>query len=113
MTAKQAATPAITAPDSVAVNLPAFLRSLRAERKSERTIEAYREAVVQLEGFLQAAGMPTDVRNIRREHIEAFIIDLLARWKPATANNRYPGCQALFRWFLEVEINTGTSPMAG
>jgi hypothetical protein len=26
------------------------------------------------------------------------------RWKPATANSRYRGCQAFFRWCLEEEI---------
>jgi integrase/recombinase XerC len=107
----QAATSAIEAPDSLAVNLPSFLRSLRAERKSERTVEAYREAVTQFAAFLEAQGMPTDVRHIRREHVEAWIIELLGRWKPATANNRYRGCQAFFRWCLEEDI-IEASPMA-
>jgi hypothetical protein len=35
-----------------------------------------------------------DVRHPRREHVEAFRIDLVVRWKPATANNRFRGCQA-------------------
>jgi len=30
--------------------------------------------------------------------------NLLVRWKPATANSRYGGCQAFFRWCLEEEI---------
>jgi len=30
--------------------------------------------------------------------------NLLVRWKPATANSRYRGCQAFFRWRLEEEI---------
>ena len=55
--------------------------------------------------------MPTDVRHIRREHLEAFIIDLLERWSPATAANRYRGCQALFRWCCTEEI-IDVSPMA-
>lgn len=102
---------AIEAPDDAAVNLPAFLRSLRAESKSARTVETYKEAVTQFVAFLKGAGMPTDVRHIRREHVEAFIIDLLARFKPATANNRYRGCQAFFRWCVDEEI-IEASPMA-
>src|SRR4051812_30703803 len=107
----QAASDSIQAADSIAVNLPSFLRSLRAERKSERTVETYSEAVLQLDRFLRAQGMPEDIRNLRREHIEAFIIDLLGRWKPATVNNRYRGCQAFFKWCVEEDI-ISDSPMA-
>ena len=39
------------------------------------------------------------------------MIDLLARWKPATVNNRYRGCQAFFRWCVDEEI-IDASPMA-
>jgi site-specific recombinase XerD len=106
----QTATVAIEAPDDVAVNLPSFVRSLRAEHKSERTIETYREAVTQFSRFLAEHGMPTDIRAIRREHVEAFIIVLLERWKPATANNRYRGVQAFFRWCVDEEL-VENSPM--
>ena len=34
--------------------------------------------------------MPTSIANVRREHVEAFIEDQLARRKPATAANRDP-----------------------
>ena len=111
MTPSSAVGSAIEAPDSIAVNLPSFLRSLRAEAKSERTIEAYREAVTQLNDLLVGRGMPTDVRHIRREHVEEFIIDLRSCWKPATVNNRYRGCQAFFRWCVGEEI-ISDSPMA-
>ena len=33
--------------------------------------------------------MPTTVSAISREHVEAFIEDLLDRWKASTANTRY------------------------
>jgi site-specific recombinase XerD len=107
----QATSEAIVGPDDIAVNLPAYLRSLRAESKSERTIEAYREAVVQCETFLRERGMPTDVRHLRREHIEEFVIDLASRWQPATVNNRYRGLQAFFRWCVDEDI-IDDSPMA-
>ena len=107
----QAVSSPIEAADTIGVNLPAFLRSLRAERKSERTVETYREAVIQLEAFLQRQGMPVDIRHLRREHLEAFIIELNGRWKPATVNNRYRGCQAFFRWCIDEDI-ISDSPMA-
>jgi len=55
--------------------------------------------------------MPLLVANIRREHVESFIADLLARWKPATANNRYRALQQFFRWAVE-DGELKTSPMA-
>jgi site-specific recombinase XerD len=55
--------------------------------------------------------MPTRVVNIRREHVEAWITDLLARRAPATANNRWRGAQAFFGWCVE-EGEIRESPMA-
>ncbi len=60
--------------------------------------------------FLAARGMPTDVGAIRREHVESFIADLLARWKPTTAANRYRSLQAFFKW-LAAEGEIAASPM--
>lgn len=94
----------------IGVNLASFARHLRASNVSPRTVEAYSEAVRQLGAFLSDRGMPTQVANVRREHVEAFIESLLARWKPATAHNRYRGCQAFFRWLLE-EGEVRESPM--
>jgi site-specific recombinase XerD len=55
--------------------------------------------------------MPTDVANITRENVEAFLADLLERRSPATANNRYRGLQQLFAWLAE-EGEIRVSPMA-
>jgi hypothetical protein len=53
-------------------------------------------AASQLIAFLAAKGMPTDAVKVRREHVEAFIEDVLSRCRPATASNRYG---ALARFF--------------
>jgi Phage integrase, N-terminal SAM-like domain len=66
-----------------------FLRSLRAENKSPRTVETYGDAVRAFAPLLGDRGMPTTVDAVTREHVEAWIQDLLARWKPATTANRY------------------------
>lgn len=55
--------------------------------------------------------MPTVLEAIARGHVEAFIVDLLARGRPATAHNRYAGLQAFFRWALEEGL-VADSPMA-
>jgi Phage integrase, N-terminal SAM-like domain len=64
-----------------------FRRTLEAENKSPHTIEAYTDAVRPLAAHCQAHGHPLLAGELRREHIQAFIADQLARWKPTTANN--------------------------
>jgi len=90
--------------------LSSFLRSMRAENLSKRTLETYGEAVRQLTKFLARNHMPTNPDLITKEHLESFITDLLARWKPATANNRYRGLQRYFRWLVD-EGEIENSPM--
>lgn len=88
-----------------------FERSLRAQRKSPRTVDCYGQAARQLVAFLQASGMPTIAANVTREHIEMFIESLIERFKPATANNRYRALQAWWKWLSE-EGEVTSNPMA-
>jgi site-specific recombinase XerD len=91
------------------VDLPAsFERHLRAENKSARTIETYLDAVTQLATFLKVRGV--DLAGARREDIEAFLAGLLARWKPATAANRYRALRVFYAW-LEDEGEIPADPM--
>lgn len=98
-------------PPALGAFAESFERALAAQNKSRGTIIAYLEAVRQLGAFLAAQGMPTDPAHIRREHIEAFIADLLARYKPATAANRYRSLHVFFEWLRE-EGEIRESPMA-
>jgi site-specific recombinase XerD len=101
---------ATLASGDIVVNVTSFGRHLRAENLSARTIQTYMESAGQFARYLAAQGMPTDVANIRREHVENFINYLLERWKPATANNRFRGLQAFFRWLVD-EGDIRRSPM--
>jgi site-specific recombinase XerD len=89
-----------------------FRRTLEAENKSPRTIEAYTDAVRFLATYLQAHGQPLLAGELEREHIQEFIADQLARWKPATAHNRYWGLHAFFKWAM-AEGDLQSSPMDG
>lgn len=88
-----------------------FELSLVAANKRPNTIKSYLEAVEQLDAFLGAHGMPRDVENIRREHVESFQADQLARLRPASAANRYRSLQQFFKW-LTIEGQIKASPMA-
>ena len=61
--------------------------------------------------FLQQQGMPSDPPNIRRERVEAFIVDQLDRWRTATASLRFRALQQFLKWCgTQGEITE--SPMA-
>ena len=92
------------------LNITSFVRHLRAGNLAPRTIQSYEESARQLAAYLAAAGMPTAVAHIRREHVEAFITHLLERFKPSTANNRFRGLQQFFKWLVE-EGEIPSSPM--
>jgi site-specific recombinase XerD len=88
-----------------------FRRALVAENKSPRTVQTYLESVARFRVFLVAERLPVGIAAIRREHIEAFVTDLLARFKPATASVRYRALQTFFKW-LVAEGELEASPMA-
>ncbi|MBF6604069.1 MAG: tyrosine-type recombinase/integrase [Chloroflexi bacterium] len=104
-------TPTIQRHGDLAVNRTSFARGLRAGNLAPATVTTYLASIDRFADFLAAQGMPTDLAAIRREHVEAFIEDQLARWRPATAFNRYSGLQAFFRW-AEEEGEIRQSPMA-
>lgn len=110
MAIRSPSAPHSTAPDALATLVLSWRRSLVARRMSPRTIATYATSVEQLAAFLADRGMPATVGGIRREHVEAFMADLLARRAPATAHNRFRGCQAFFAWAVE-EGEVRTSPM--
>ena len=99
------------ATDELRSLIASWRRHLVAQRMSPATISTYSTAIGQLATFLLGHGMPTEPAAIHREHVEAFITDLLERWKPATAHNRYRGCQSFFRWLVD-EGEIRDSPMA-
>lgn len=82
-------------------NAAVFARHLRAENRSPSTITAYVGALDQLDRFLAAEGRPRDVAAIRRQDIEAFLADILERRRPATANQRFRGCQRFFNYLVD------------
>ena len=100
----------IIAVSDLAVNVESFARHLRAKNLSPRIQQTYHESVMQFASFLASKGMPQELVNIRREHVESFIEDLLTKWKPATANNRFRGLQSFMKWAAE-EGEIKQSPM--
>ena len=91
--------------------LDSFELSLRAKGRSPRTIEAYRLAVDQLDTYLADHDMPTDVNEVRKAHIESYLVNVLENRASATARQRYSSLQQFFGW-LTAEGEIDENPMA-
>ncbi len=91
--------------------LESWGRRLRARNRSEKTIRGYGETVQLFLQFLRRHDMPTAVGEVKREHVEAFIADQLARWKPTTALTRHQALRQFFLYLVD-EGELTDSPMA-
>lgn len=90
--------------------VPSWVLSLQAENKSPATVTSYTYATEQFRAFAVERGMPTSVDAITREHVESFLADLLEHRSAATAETRYRGLRAFFKW-AEEEGEISHSPM--
>jgi site-specific recombinase XerD len=89
-----------------------YRRHLRAGNLSEATTGLYSAELDKLDRWLRSQGMPTDVRAIRREHLEAYIESLVASGKrPATVSLSFRSLQPFWRWCV-VDDEIDESPMA-
>jgi site-specific recombinase XerD len=90
-----------------------FELSLHQENKAGGTVEAYLGSLAHFRAFLEANKMPTEIEDIRREHIDAWEASMFAvGLKPNTVANRHRFIQQFFRWAVE-EDEIPISPMAG
>jgi site-specific recombinase XerD len=85
-----------------------FERHLRAENRSERTVENYLESLHQAEVFLRSRGRRLE--EATKADLEDFLADLLVRRSASTAATRYKVLRILYRWLEEEE--DVPSPMA-
>lgn len=84
---------------------------LRSEGKSESTLRTYLNALARLNDFLTQRGMPTELRAIRREHLEAWVVDMQERGlQPATTSIRFRAIRPFFRWLVD-EDEVDRDPM--
>jgi site-specific recombinase XerD len=85
--------------------------SLRSRGRSPKTIRSYQDSARLFGAWLAQQDRPTAPAEIRREDVEAFVIDQLDQWSPSTAATRYRCLQQFFRRLVDVEV-IAISPMA-
>ena len=83
---------------------------LKSEHRAERTISTYLNALRRLDAFLADRGMPRELRAIRREHVEAWIADMLERNQPGTVSIAFRSMRPFFKWLVD-EDEIDRSPM--
>lgn len=89
-----------------------FERSLRARRRSPKTITSYTKTATLFAAYQAEHGRPGEVNKVTKAHVEAFIIDQLDRLSPSTAASRFRYLQQFWRWVVD-EGELALSPMAG
>src|SRR4051794_11914195 len=98
--------PATTRPTAPAVDdlsalLPDWRTHLRARNVAPSTITSYITVGQNFLDWLIQQGMPTIASGITRDHIEAFLADLIDRVAPATVAKHYRSLQLLWRWLVD------------
>jgi len=91
--------------------IPSFERSLRARRRSPRTIRAYGDAARMFTEYQAEAGRTLDPDRVKRGDVEDFIGAQLDQWSPSTAATRFRCLQQFWRWVVD-EGEAQVSPMA-
>lgn len=94
-----------------------FRLHLNASGMSKTVTHNYPKTVERFSRFLKDAGMPRDVHNIKREHIEAYISSLLDAFPGRVATTQTPRTyyyhlRAFFIFLVDVYEELAINPMA-
>ncbi|WP_280456772.1 tyrosine-type recombinase/integrase [Nocardia carnea] len=89
-----------------------FATELRRKNRSAKTIDGYLTRIRYFADFLRARGLPTEAPEITRDHIGAYIEDLLTRpnqrtgepLSPEYARGQYRSLQQFFKYLATEEI---------
>jgi site-specific recombinase XerD len=96
-----------------------WIRALRARNLSENTQRIYRRsgdsfALFLLNQYRPAADggrpAPASLEDVHREHVEAYIADLMGRTSPGNAHQHFRSLKTFFNWLVDEE-EMARSPM--
>ncbi len=90
-------TPSLASGPTIASTRDYWTLHLRSVGRAPRTIATYLRALDRLDPFLVERGMPRELGAIRREHLEAFLVELQARGNaPATVSILFRALRPFF-----------------
>lgn len=97
-------------PYDLTPDVASWSRSLRARNLAPATLRIYHQAAYHFRDWLreyepQDGGRPApdSLADIHREHLEAYIAQLLQTASPATAHQRFRSLKTFFRWLVDEE----------
>lgn len=98
-------------PDDLDLMIDGWELSLKADNKSDSTLNTYLTAARQLVAWVRENHGPTDVRDLTPTHVRGYLAHVLSKRKATTASCRY---RALYQWFkfLQAEGETKTFLLA-
>lgn len=97
------------APDALHTLRESFALHLDASR-ADKTARIYLAALDALIRHLEAQGMPTAARAVRREHVESYVARRRDEVKPATMSLEFRALQQFWKWAVD-EDEVDRSPM--
>ncbi len=103
------ATASTYVPDALASLRDSFALHVSATRQP-KTAVIYTAALDNLIAHLEAHGMPTAARSVRREHVESYLAARRLKVKPATLSIEFRALNVFFKWAIE-EDEIERSPM--
>jgi site-specific recombinase XerD len=96
-----------------------WVRALRARNLSENTQRIYRRAGEAFAAYLRngyqpasdsGRPAPASLDEVHREHVEAYIVDLMNRTSPGNAHQHFRSLKTFFNWLVDEE-ELDRSPM--
>jgi site-specific recombinase XerD len=79
-------------------------RSLSARNLSDRTTIIYLGALAHLNSFLLAEGLSTDLADITRDHMRAYLDRRLGQVKASTTSVAYRALSAFLKWCVAEDV---------
>lgn len=100
-----------TTPSTFATAINSHARWLRYQNKSEKTVTVYGDAARKLARWLADTDRAADWSEVSGEHIQDFIVEILADRSAGYASNLFRALQQFWRWWAAE--HDAPNPMAG
>jgi integrase/recombinase XerD len=91
--------------------VPSWALALEAADKSALTVRSYTDSARAFASWLEAQGLPGDVREIGAEHVRAFLAAETDRTSPGSAAVHFRNLRVFWNWLVAEGEHPGPSPM--
>jgi site-specific recombinase XerD len=93
--------------------LPSWMLALDQAELSEGTKRSYSDTIRKTCAWLADHDMPTDIKQVQTEHLQAFLIDVKDRTSPGNAHKYMRNLRVFFNWAIKEKERPAPSPVDG